>query len=192
MFGRRSRAVGALLLVTLFVGACGGDDEGDSGDSGEDAAQFDSQGVTFEYPGDWGEVEDISTTAEAGNLQWQEGVGVDSGNLILVSEYLLNIEITDENVGDLEAEIVTAIGGLVEDAGGTVGGDPEPTTVGGFPAYTFEASGITTVEDKTVDSRFILIFDGDTEYFLNCQYETDHEEEILAGCDQVVETFAAS
>lgn len=183
-----SRTVGALLLLTVFVGACSSD--GDDESAGEDA-RFDTQGVTFDYPGEWDEISDLTTTAEAGNLQWQEGVGIDSTNLVLVSEYLLNFEITDSDVADLEAEIVTAIGGLVEQAGGTVEGAPEPTTVGGFPAYTFEASGITTVEDATVDSRFVLVFDGDAEYFINCQYESDSESEILAGCDQIVETFAA-
>jgi hypothetical protein len=33
------------------------------------------------------------------------------------------------------------------------------------------------------------VFNGTSEYLLNCQYTADTKAEILTGCDQIVSTF---
>ena len=48
-----------------------------------------------------------------------------------------------------------------------------------------------TPQGARVESRvnLLLLFDGATEYFLNCQYTPSGAEEMKQGCDQVVESF---
>ena len=41
-----------------------------------------------------------------------------------------------------------------------------------------------------VHARSIQVYDGTTGSFINCQYAPDAQEAILAGCQQVVDSFA--
>jgi hypothetical protein len=58
----------------------------------------------------------------------------------------------------------------------------------GCQAYAFEASALAT-EGVRVQSRLVVVFDGTTEYALNCQFTPEAAEEMKQGCDQVVESF---
>ena len=44
----------------------------------------------------------------------------------------------------------------------------------------------------TVTSRLVVVLQGDTEYFLNCQATAAHADEIGSGCDRVLATFGSS
>jgi hypothetical protein len=51
---------------------------------------------------------------------------------------------------------------------------------------------VTPVEGGgEVHTRSIEVYDGRTGFFINCQYAPDSEEEILAGCQQIVDSFSA-
>jgi hypothetical protein len=44
-------------------------------------------------------------------------------------------------------------------------------------------------DGQPLQSRMIFVFDGTTEYFLNCQFTRERAEEIKRGCEQVVKSF---
>jgi hypothetical protein len=66
--------------------------------------------------------------------------------------------------------------------------DPHLPTVDGLPAIQLEATAIN-VNGVETKSHVVLVYDGNIEYFLNCQYTPDGEAEMTAGCDQVVASF---
>ena len=53
--------------------------------------------------------------------------------------------------------------------------------------YTYEYPRAALTVDCVVFG-----FDGDTEYFLNCQYEPSAKTQILGGCDTMQQTFTVS
>jgi len=150
---------------------------------------FEGNGVTFEHPPDWETLSGVEDAASTGDMRWQHEIGIDSTNYISVRGYDLGGKVTEENIDDLESDITSQIAALVEETGGSLEGNAERSTIDGLPALTYRATGITTVADETVDSTLVLIFDGKTEYFIDCQATEDRAEEIAAGCDQVIETI---
>jgi hypothetical protein len=99
--------------------------------------------------------------------------------------------VTDANIAEIEEELDTVIQGVVSQAGGEVASGPTQTTVAGFPAYEYEWSGVQ-VNGEAKDSRAIFLFNGDLEYFMNCQYSAETEEDVLAGCQMILDTFEAT
>ncbi len=188
-----------VLSVAMIVGACGGDggnsDEGtaDAGDQEEVETQtYAENDVTFEYPADWDEFSADAAASSAGsNELWDATVGPDETDLVNITGYQINIEVTEENIVDIEAELNGVIQQVVDQAGGTLESGPTQTTHSGFPAYEYEWSGVK-VDQEVKDSRAVFLFNGNLEYFLNCQYSAETEEEILAGCDLILETFEAT
>ena len=176
----------ALLSALALCGGCAGG----GGAEAEAAKTFSGHGISFEYPADWDKIEDTSTSASTGNQVWNESYGLDATNLVAVSLYSIGAEVTTKNIQRFESDITRAIKGVVEQAGGSLEGDPAPLTVAGLPTLDYRASGITTVDEATVDSRIVLMFDGASEYFLNCQYTDAERQAVEDACQQVLDTFA--
>ena len=173
----RRRLLPVLAVALVLAAGCG-----DDGDSNEvfDREEFP---FTFEYPGDLEESGDV-TIAQALGAQADEtaAVGLDDDNAIVVQTFTLNIEIDESNLDLARREIDS----LAQQA------DPnassEKTEVAGLPALTVDDLEVPTIENGT--SRLIIVFDGDQEYYLNCQSTPDEAAEIDAACDLAVETFA--
>jgi len=176
-----------LLALVLALGACAG-----GGGAEEEAAPrtFEGHGVTFDYPAEWERIDDTTTSASAGNQIWNESYGLDATNLVAVSLYTIGAKITPKNINGFEGEITAAIKGVVEQAGGSLEGEPAALTVDGLPTLDYRATAITTVDDATVDSRIVLMFDGADEYFLNCQYSEQERRAVEDACDLVLDTFS--
>jgi hypothetical protein len=198
---KRSLGIVALFVALMMTAvACGG--SGGGGDSGEAAEGGDTEDtavntynendVTFDYPEEWQEFSaDAAASSMGSNELWDTTVGPDDTNLVNITAYQLNIEVSDANIADIETELDGVIQGVVDQAGGTIASGPTQTTLAGFPAYEYEWSGVQ-VNGEAKDSRAIFLFNGDVEYFMNCQYSAETEEDVLAGCQLILDTFEAS
>lgn len=187
-----------MLLVAVLGAACGGNSDEptvtseNDNDEAEAAATYDDNGVTFEYPSDWDEFPaEASATTTGSNELWSATVGPDKTNLVNITTYQLNIAVTEENLDSIEAELDGVIQGVVDQAGGTITSGPEATDVAGFPAYTYTWEGVE-VDGEPKDSSAYFLFNGEIEYFFNCQFSEETAEEVQTGCDQILESFAVT
>jgi hypothetical protein len=196
---KRVPALIALIVALMMVAvACGGSDSG-SGDTGEggdsdDAAvnTYSENDVTFDYPENWEEFDaDAAAMSPDSNEVWSTTVGPDDTNLVNITAYELNIDVTDENIADIQQELDTVIQGVVNQAGGEIASGPTQGTLAGFPSYEYQWTGVQ-VDGESKDSRAVFLFNNNVEYFLNCQYSADAEEDVLAGCQLILDTFEAT
>jgi hypothetical protein len=194
---KRYPALFALLIALMMVAvACGGSGDGEAetaagDDGGEETAvnTYSENSVTFDYPEEWQEFSaDAAASSMGSNELWDTTVGPDDTNLVNITAYQLNIEVTDENIADIEQELDGVIQQVVDQAGGAIASGPTQSTLAGFPAYEYEWTDVQ-VDGEAKDSRAIFLFDGDVEYFLNCQYSAETEEDVLAGCQLILDTF---
>ena len=65
---------------------------------------------------------------------------------------------------------------------------PSATTVDGLPALYLVAEGTDENGDEIV-SESVLVFDGETEYEIDCEYAPAKEDDMRSGCAQVFDTF---
>jgi hypothetical protein len=71
---------------------------------------------------------------------------------------------------------------------GDVREGPFAATVDGLPAFYLVAAGKDENGDEIV-SYALLVFDGETEYAIACEYSPAREEDMRPGCAQVFATF---
>jgi hypothetical protein len=184
----RYLVVAALVLLVATACAGGANDSGRSRTS-QPNATYSANGVEFEYPESWDRFPaEPATATEGSNELWSVTVGPDKTNLVNVTAYRLKIEVTDDNLSSIEAELDDVISGIVERAGGTIADGPTADEVAGYPAYTYSWQGVE-VSGEPKDSAAYFIFVGDTEYFINCQFSDETADDIEAGCDTVLDSF---
>lgn len=191
----RTLVTAAALALIVAGTACGGsgDEPADtSSEAAETAATYDDNGVTFEYPAGWDEFPaEAAATTTGSNELWSATVGPDKTNLVNVTAYRLNIEVTEENLESIELELSQVIQDVVEQAGGRITSGPTPDEVAGFPAYTFTWEDVE-VDGEPKDSSAYFLFNDDIEYFFNCQFSEESQDEVQAGCEQILDSFAVS
>jgi hypothetical protein len=182
---RWKRGLAALLVASggaLLAASCG--------ESGPKT--YEVEEVSFEYPGGWreGDVDD----ALASNQEWVGLVGIapdddddDVENYIYVSKYRLNIEIDEDLIADELDSLDGEIRGILESDGGEITDGPDVDDIKGFPALRYE--GTTEERRNEFGHLWIFIFDGRDEYFFNCQWDEDHEDEVEDACEVALDTF---
>ena len=168
----------ALLLACMALLAAGcGDDDG-----GTDTFEDQKLGVTFEYPADFDEIEDVDFKRSlGGDAVAQGGVGLDESNAILVTRYKLNIKVGPEELDTAAKEIDALIEQVVPGAKG------KRTEVAGVPAFEYTDVPAPGVEGAT--SRLNFLIDGRDEYLLNCQSRGDEADELAKACRQALRTL---
>ena len=185
MAGRRRTALGLAVLAALAIlSACGG------GGGGPNSVEEDTH--SFEYPEGWSEL-DAEFIAEAPNNTTSVSVGPEETgvNLVTVGSFSVPVEVNSGNLEQFRDQITAGVEQLFTQADGSIEEGPIPITVGGLDGYRFEGTSATPVEGGgEVHTRSIQVYDGTTGFFINCQYAPDAQEEILAGCQQVVDSFA--
>jgi hypothetical protein len=154
--------------------------------SDEGAQTYRGNGVSFDYPAGWSEGT-TETLAETGDALWEVAFVLDRENLVTLKAYRLNMPVTAENLDAAKAEVEELIQGLAKQEGGTVRAGPEEITAAGKPGLRFRGTG--TLEGTPIERTIVLIFDGTTQYTLNCQHTPEWAEEIERGCEQIVRTF---
>jgi hypothetical protein len=191
-------AVPAVIAAALFT-ACTSSGGGTStptagagsgdGSPGATDQHYVAHGITFAYPSGWKQLRLTGTSASAGSQDWSATVGLDQRNVVIVSQFTLTVSITPDNI-DAKADAIRGqLDSLFTQAGGALTEGPTRERMGGLPALGF-AGNAKTPNGDAVDSRLVLAFDGPTEYFVNCQYDTTHTDDVRAACDEIVSSFS--
>ncbi len=165
-----------LALAALGLGACGG---------GGDPPRFEAEGfrISFEYPEGFEESEDVTINEQQGSqAEESRAVGLDEDNGIIVQRYGLKRSIDAGNLDLAKAEFDALVAGLSPDAA-----KGKTTEVAGLPALTYAEVPVASVEGG--QSRLVVVFDGRTEYLINCQSTPEKRSEINEACDLAVETL---
>lgn len=171
-------ALAAVVATGSLAGfvACGGDDSGPATLS-EDGFPF-----TFEYPGDWEPSDDVSLGQELGGTADETiAVGLDDDNAIILQRFTLSVSIDEGNLDRARKEFDGLIAAIDPEAAGEAG------EVGGYLSLEYE--GVALSMPPEGESRLIVLFEGDQEYFLNCQSTPENREEVESACDRALETI---
>lgn len=174
----RGLSVRAFLLIAICLaslGACGE----------EEANRFEEEGfaIAFEYPDGFEETDDVTLSEQRGSeAQDSRALGLDEDNGIIVQRYRLQRSIDAESLDIAKAEFDQLVAGLAPDAP-----EGEQTEIGGLPALRY--SGVPVSSPADAQSRLIVLFDGSTEYLINCQSTPEKRQEIEEACDLAVDTL---
>jgi hypothetical protein len=165
-----------MVLAAIALGGCGSSDD--------EPKTFDEDGfgITFEYPGNFQRTEDVSLSQSAGQAEASVALATSEDNAIFVQRYGLNRPVGARDADVVREELDQVLSNL---AGTEVEG--EPIDSGGPLTFRYEIDRLETPEDGR--STIVVTFDGDTEYFINCQSVPDGREELEEACDQAIETL---
>ena len=170
----------ALILTLLALAGCGSSDGGDS-------ARFEEDGfdITFEYPEEMNEAENVQISSGAGSsAKATAGVGYgekDTKDVIIVQRYDLKRAIGEDNLDQAKAELDPLVAQI---SPGAPSGKTGETN--GFPSIDYEGVEVRTIDGA--ETRLVALFDGDVEYLINCQSTPDRRADIEKACKQVLET----
>jgi hypothetical protein len=174
-FVAHSCVVLGVAALVLGTASCGG-----SGDR-----QFEAGGIglTFAYPSEFKPITSISFGRSAGaEAAARAGVALDRDNAIIVSRYDLRATITRENLAKYKTEVDKVIRQLAEKP---VSG--RQIEYGGLPGYEY---AIALTKPVGAESRMAVLFDGATEYLVNCQSTPSKRSSLEAGCRKALDTLA--
>jgi hypothetical protein len=153
---------------------------------GDGVATFDQPefGVVFSYPSDMSLRTDVRTGTQAGDIALTDtsvALALDRYDLITISRHTLRTGVTGANLNKAKAEFDRLISQLAPSAA--------PGSVvqhGGLPGleYRFQVSG-----QPGEASRHTILFDGDTEYTLDCQSTPDQRADLERACDTALSTL---
>jgi hypothetical protein len=171
---RHSALALVACLLALGVG-CGSDDP----------KTFDEDGfaITFEYPGDFERTTDVSIARGEGEAEESVALAMSEDNAIFVQRYGLDRSVTTGDADAVKAELDQVLSEL---AGSEVSG--RRIDAGGPLAFRYEVDRLREPEDGR--STIVAVFDGDTEYFINCQSVPDGREELDEACERAIDTLA--
>jgi hypothetical protein len=165
-----------MVLAVIALGGCGSSDD--------ETKTFDEEGfaITFEYPGDLQRTEDVNLSQSAGEAEETVALATSEDNAIFVQRYALNRSVSAGDAEVVRKELDQVLSQL---AGAPLEGERIDT--GGPLTFRYEVTMLETPEDGR--STIVVTFDGDTEYFINCQSVLDGREELEQACDQAIETL---
>jgi hypothetical protein len=118
---------------------------------------------------------------------WKVAFVLDRESIVTVEASRMNMPVTAENLDAAKAESEEVVQELFDQVGGSVQSGPEDITAAGRPGLRFRGTG--TLEGTPIESTFVSVLDGTTQYTLNCQHTPEWAEEIERGCEQIVRTF---
>jgi hypothetical protein len=172
----RRLATLALVAAAVALGAGCGSDE---------PKTFDEDGfaITFEYPGNFERTTDVRTNRGVGDAEESVALAMSEDNAIFVQRYGLNRTVTPELADAVKSELDEVLSRL---AGTEVSG--RRIDVGGAIAFRYEIERLQEPEDGR--STIVAVFDGDKEYFINCQSVPDGREELDEACAEAIDTLA--
>ena len=182
----RSLALAPLVLVLLAVIGLVGYRA-----NWPDTKTYRAHGVSFDYPTSWQEIEvEPVGSADSAERLWIASVGsAESLDLVSITAYRLRSPVA-QNVDQVRTDLVQAVRGRYERLGGALQAGPEDATVGGMPGFRFRGTAI--VEGSPVENTVVLVFDGTTQYEVECQHTRGNAAEVQRACDQVMRTFTVT
>jgi uncharacterized RDD family membrane protein YckC len=177
----------AATAFTLVLAVAGSVVYVATSDEDEGAQTYRDHGVSFDYPAAWQETTSKSEVSRRGTQLWGTTVAAAELDLVLVEAYRLNPPITAENLDAAASELEGLVQQFADQLGGSVLAGPEEISVAGKPGLWFRMTG--THEGTPIEARLVFVFDGTTEYYLNCQRTAEKAGEIEQGCEQILRTF---
>jgi hypothetical protein len=158
----------------MMPAACGSDEP----------KMYDEDGfaITFEYPGDFERTTEVNAERGRGRAEKSVALAMSEDNAIFVQRYGLGRPVTAADAGVLKRKLDSVLSEL---AGTKVSG--EQIDVGGMLAFRYEIGKLREPEDG--HSTIVAVFDGDTEYFINCQSVPDGRDELDEACERAIETL---
>ncbi|MGD0165802.1 MAG: hypothetical protein ABSC51_00730 [Gaiellaceae bacterium] len=185
-------AVLALAFVVVSVGLLAGC--GTSTAKGNHT--FSGHGVSFHYPRSWKQVTLAGESAQNAGGTWTETFQPPSSSkadVLFVSQYQTPVAITEKTLSTYAKNVTASVENVASQAGGSVLAGPTQVSMGGLPGYEYRISA-KTIHGFSSESRILLVWNGTTEYYLNCQHQTggSSAKEIERGCKMVIESFKAS
>ncbi|MFL5869663.1 MAG: hypothetical protein ACJ75R_01165 [Solirubrobacterales bacterium] len=173
--------VGCAAVAAAGVGVLGC---GDSGSDSSGPATFtnDAYPFTFEYPSSFALSNDVTLNQNLGaQTEDNLALALDNSNGILLQKANLNVTVTKANLEAAKRQFDVLVARIDPGASG------KATEIGGFPALEYGAIPVSSVPDG--QSVITFLFQGQTEYVVNCQSTPDHRSEIDAACDQALGTL---
>lgn len=187
---RRIFGVATVVVFALVTSACGSGADTTQippPEAAADAATFEQGGVSFEYPADWETQADAPMTMEMDTEAFAEAIGPDENNVVAIQSATVEQEVTEDDVTEARSALDAAIRALIEGGGGEVTSGPDDLDAGGGFGYSWDFSGVD-LEGTIGSGRAAIFFVGSNEYVVLCVY-TDAQDEIEAGCNQILTTF---
>lgn len=171
---RRLLPAALILAALLTLSACGAEKDGTFDES---AYPF-----TFTYPDGFQESDDVTVSKSlGGGGSDAKAVLTEEHDGIFLFRYDLSRTIDQSNLDQAAQEFTKLFRSTDPTASAT------KTEVGGLPALEINVSNIPGVDNG--ESRIIAVFQGDQEYFINCQSTPDHRDDVEAACDQALDTL---
>jgi len=150
------------------------------------AGVYRSHGITFDYPTSWRR---LPVTYQVGTPPlFHDAVGIDAPDSVGTSGYELKTPVDQSNLPAVQAQLGLLVPGMVQGLQGTLESGLSPTVIGGLPALTMTVQYPSRVGD-VVTERDIFVFSGSLEYEINCAWTAAHEQDLQAGCAQVLSTL---
>jgi hypothetical protein len=180
--------ISVLALVIVAAGVLTG--------CGSKEHSYKGHGVSLHYPKNWERAKFTGLSAQNASGVWTEAFkppSASKADVVFVTEYRTSVVITKQNRATYSAGVASSVATVAKQAGGSMLSGPTPVSMGGLPGYGFRISA-TTVSGLSSESRILLVWNGHTEYYVNCQYRVGGklEAEIERGCKTVIGSFKVS
>lgn len=173
------RAVLATLAAALLLAGCGG--------GGDQHFSADDYPFSFDYPSGWTLTHGADSGGDtAGTAQRSVSVALkEPFDKVVITQFEMKKKLPSGANG-YQPEVDRIVARLTRQAGGSAG-DAKVVKYGDLPGYQYVLtypSGATKLE-----SKLTFLFRGQDEFQVNCQSSQDKREELLAGCDQILESL---
>ena len=170
-------------LVTLAVSACS------VTGTPSPTQTYREHGVSFDYPAGWVE-EDLPAPA-ASSWLWRIKIGPGTGgDLIIVEVPRLGIPLGAGNLAGTGFQLEPSVRHFFAHEGGAMHAGPQRITVGGLPGLRFQGTG-TRHAGTVIGYTLVFVFNGTTDYIINCQHTRAYAGEMQRACSLVMDTFKA-
>jgi hypothetical protein len=180
----------ALVGVGMLVG-CGSNDR-----------EYKGHGISFRYPRNWAPAESRGVNVSTSSGVWTEMFSPSAAakdpagttaDIVFITEFRTSVAVTKKSLAASVDSITESVTQVAQKAGGSLLAGPTEVTMGGLPGYEYRISA-KTVRGRESASRLVVVWDGSTEYSLNCQHLVGgtRAAEIERGCKMIVGSFKLS
>ena len=178
-----------VLALALAVSAC----TGCSAIGSKKSGTFHGHGISFRYPKNWAKATSTGVSSQDRSAAWTEAFSPPSSSkadAVFISESKTPVAITRPKLAAYASDIANTVSQLAKRAGGSLLAGPKLVSMGGLPGYSFRISAKTSGGVDS-ESRILMIWNGTTEYLLNCQHQTGGKAvaEIERGCKMIIASF---
>ena len=170
----RSTWITAVLVVIAVLAGCGGSSD----------ARFAADGapVEFRYPKTLTELPNSGRQIKGRDPVFTTTVGIDDANAIVVATYAIKRAAESYEPAVFEEFVGAAVRAIAR-AGNQRIAKSDRGKLAGLDAFIYELQG-----DGPATTH-VLAFKGRTQYFVRCQTDVGHEQEIADACTRVRETL---